>query len=786
MRFCLYAAFLLSGASSLIYQTVWVRMLTRYLGSTTYALATVLGVFMAGLALGSYLAGRWVDRSRQPLRWYAILEVAIAGLALVVSFLVIAWSGPIYLQAYGWLVGDGEPGWTLLLARVGFVTLCLLPATVLMGATLPILVAHVSRQGQRFQDGLGQLYATNTLGAVLGVLAAGFVLLGVLGETGSLLVAAVANLLAGGLALASGRGAEADAEVERAEATASAEPYPAGLRRLALLTLFVSGFTALAYEVLWTRQLVLYLETSIYAFTAMLSTLLIGIAWGSWDAAKSESVRTRPLASVGMLEICIGTWAAVGMLAYPYFDSQTSPLWRSLADLIGKDPQSKASFGLAMLGCIFLVLPMAFFFGRQFPPAVRAAAADPDRPGQSTGTAYAINTVGTILGSLATGFVLIPTLGTALTMLTLAAVNVGLGLVLLACAPAAERGSSLRWGAGLAGVFVLAALLAGDPYRGVIEKRLAQWYRGAEIYHYFESPTGTTVAAGSPRHPTYRTLLVNGVGMTALVSETKVMAHLPYLLVDQPRRALVICFGMGTTFRSLSGYPDLQVDAVDIVPEVFGCFDSYHPDAAAVRQRPNAHWHADDGRNFLQVRDGFYDIITIDPPPPLHSAGAVNLYTRDFFTLCKSRLTPGGVLCLWLPPGPEGEMLMIIKTFREVFPGCSMWGGLSDPGYPGFYLTGGHKPFARTPAEVKMLSEQLSSIQDLGEWNKMYRQPGVLERMYLLDAAGIDRLVGNAAIISDDRPYTEFPLWRGVFQPEMFRELNADVIRQRSAGGHAP
>lgn len=771
-RSCLFAAFLLSGTSGLIFQTVWVRMLTRYLGSTTHAMATVLGVFMAGLAIGSWLAGRFADRSRQPLRLYAMLEGAIAGLGLLVSFAVIAWGGSVYLQAYGWLAED--QGWLLVLVRVGFVALCLLPVTILMGATLPILVAHVTRQGQWFQTGLGQLYAINTLGAVIGVLLAGFVLLELLGETGSLLVAGTANLLAGGLALASGRTTATASEAEAGSGEGSiaertGTPYPASTRRLALATLFVSGFTALAYEVLWTRQLVLYLETSIYAFTAMLATLLVGIAYGSYDVARSESARQRPLATFGMLEVCIGLWAAIGLLAYPFFDPMTSP--------IGKG-QGTSSYGLAMLGCLFLVLPMAYFFGRQFPVAVRATVADPDQPARSTGTAYAVNTLGTILGSLATGFLLIPTLGTALTMLLLAGVNVALGLVLLGCASAEERGQTLRWAAGLAGLFILAAVLAGDPYRKVIEKRIARWYGSdAQIYHYFEGPAGTTVAAGSPRTPTHRTLLVNGVGMTALVSETKMMAHLPYLLVDQPKRCLVICFGMGTTVRSLSRYPDVTIDAVDIVPEVFACFDSYHPDARAIRELPNVHFHAADGRNYLLVHPELYDIITIDPPPPLHSAGTVNLYTRNFFELCKSRLKPDGVLCLWVPPGPEAQLLMIVKTFREVFPGCAAWGGLT---YPGLYLTGGHRPLGQTPEQVNRIAEQLGQVQDLAEWDQVYCKPADLERMYLTDAAGLDRLLAGVPVISDDRPYTEFPLWRTLLGQGSFHFFGADQVRQRS------
>ena len=290
------------------------------------------------------------------------------------------------------------------------------------------------------------------------------------------------------------------------------------------------------------------------------------------------------------------------------------------------------------------------------------------------------------------------------------------------------------------------------------------------------------MAAGSPRSPASRTLLVNGVGMTALVSETKIMAHLPYHLVEQPRRCLVICFGMGTTFRSAATYPGLEVDAVDIVPEVFRCFDSYHPDTAELLGRPNLRLHADDGRNFLLIHREPYDIITIDPPPPLHSAGTVNLYTREFFELCKSRLTPNGVLCLWMPPGPEGEMLMVMKTFRDVFPGCAVGrrqGEGKEKGFPGFYLTGGHRPFAQTPEQVKQLAERLSRIADLGEWDQLYRQPANLESMYLLDQAGIDRLVADRPLITDDMPYTEFPLWCMMLQGDSFRELNAEVIRGR-------
>lgn len=773
-KILLFLAFFLSGASGLAYQTVWVRMLTRYLGATTHATATVLGVFLGGLALGSFLAGRRADRIRRLLTAYALLEVAIAVVGLLASFVIVRHLGDVYVQSYR--LFDENQSWVLL-CQVVFSAACLLVPTTLMGATLPLLVTFVTRLGRDFQSGLGRLYSINTYGAVAGVFATGFVILGALGETGTLLVAAMLNLLAAGFALAVPLFAKEDVcvadEIEAQPlANPAVEPYPPFLRRLALFGIFLSGVTALAYELLWTRMLVLMLHTSIYSFSAMLGIFLIGVAWGSWDSTRATSAKTRPLANFALLEILIGCWAVAGMLLFPYFDvGQVS------YEATVSQPTAIAT-ALRGLCPFVMILPIAFLFGRQFPIAVRCCVEDPKTPGRATGRAYSANTLGTILGSIATGFFLVPLLGTAGAMLLFSGLNVAFGCLLLRVAPRQERAGLGFLSGSLVAGFALLFVFAGDPYHRVMTQRVrTNFGPQAETYYYREGISGTTVAAGDPADPRARMLYVNGMGMTMLVSESKLMTHLPYLLAKDPKRLLVICFGMGTTFRSASRYADLHIDAVDIMPEVFDCFGSFHRDADDILKQPNVQLHSQDGRNYLLVNSSTYDVITIDPAPPIESAGTVNLYTREFFTLCRDRLTQGGVCCMWLPPAPEGELLMIMKTFSEVFADSTLWGAFE---FPGLYMIGGNHPIDTSPQRIEAIADQLSRIEDLGEWGPLYRNRDTLRQLFLMDSEGIRRMTASSCEVTDDRPYTEFPLWRNVLTPSAQREFTANVIRNRS------
>jgi len=764
-KIILFSAFFLSGMSALVFQIVWVRMLTRYLGSTTSATATVLCVFMGGLAVGAYASGKLADRIKRILVGYAVIEICIALSALLVSFAFIGAFGHIYLSFYN-LFGDN--GLYLSTARVVFSMLCLFPPTVLMGATLPLLVAFVTRHNYQFQNGLGRLYSINTFGAVLGVFMTGFLLLGLFGETFSLFIAAFLNLIAAALAGA------LHLQLKNANQTAlwpqtikreqGAPPtYASRIRIWSRIAIFVSGFTALAYEILWTRFLMLPLRTSIYAFSFMLGLFLIGIAYGSWLSTRSLISKERPVSTFAFIEILIGFLTVFGMVAFSIFGKISNGFVLNLP--------------LGIITAIVMVLPVAVAFGWQFPVAVRCCISDSNLPGKATGWAYAANTLGAILGSITVGFILIPFIGTTRTMVLLALLNILLGVILLWIRPQEERGKQPLISYAFIAGFIAIGIMVAAPYKSVMYERVKRYLgANAEMYAFHEGITGTVVPAGSPDNPLARHLFTNGVGMTTLVSETKLMAHLPMALAKDPRNILVICFGMGTTLRSASRHPGARVhiDAVDIVPSVFDSFGFFHKDADRVIKQPNVKLHADDGRNFLLVSQKLYDVITIDPAPPVYSAGTVNLYTREFLELCKSRITGSGVVCLWLPPAPESELLMIMKTFANVFPGSSLWGGFK---MPGFYLIGGHRSFGQTTESISSLAQRLSNISDLGEWDDLYRDEIMLRQLYLLGPGALNALVKNIPEVTDNHPYTEFPLWRGVLTGRA-PQLNSIAIRQ--------
>jgi spermidine synthase len=300
----------------------------------------------------------------------------------------------------------------------------------------------------------------------------------------------------------------------------------------------------------------------------------------------------------------------------------------------------------------------------------------------------------------------------------------------------------------------------------------------ARILGYGEGRAATCIAAGVHGDRNTLSLYVDGQGMTKLVNETKLLTHLPYLLAKDPRRYLIICFGMGTTTRSASHYPNLEIDAVDLVPEVFEYFPHYHADSDRVREHAGLKFHVNDGRNHLLVTDKQYDLITVDPAPPIHSAGTVNLYTREFFALAKSRLSDGGVFCLWLPPGPESEVVRILRTFTKVFPDGSIWGALE---YPGFYLIGGQQPIRPTPTERADIVRKLSRIDDLAEWTNTYRDENRLQSLFVMDADELGHLLRDVPIVTDDNPYSEFPVWRLMFSPQGDRVMSADSMRDRNS-----
>ncbi len=692
---------------------------------------------MAGLAIGSFAFGKLADKRKDQLRIYALLQLLVAITAVLVPPLLKI-SIPFYKYVY--VISHQNTNLIAVLKLVlSFISL-LVPAT-LMGGTLPVLTSYMVKTEGLFGKNFSLLYGVNTLGAVLGVILSGFITIGAFGEWNTIFIGVLINIIVGFAALSVyKKTAEFVVKDEFTfEADTPISPYSDLIRRAVLISILISGFTALAYEVIWTRQLILFLETSIYAFSAMLAVFLAGIATGSIVTNKYIDTLKTPLVVFGAMELIVGIIAIFNLHLFDLLDS----------NLLSR-----------ILSPVILVFPLTFLFGSIFPLASLCYAKSRNRSGFSVGAVYSFNTIGNVAGSILSGFLFIGLLGSSKTVVLLGFVNIALGLALLWLEPN-KSGSFKLW-------FLLPALLAiflslgfrgKDPFLGLIESRITAGAYYYKIYHNRETVEGTVTAYARDN---LERIAINGVAQSHLCTETKLMAHLPVMLTREPRKFLIICFGMGTTARSACIYDGLDITTVELAPEVYKCFKYFYKNAEEILTQGKIRPISGDGRNFLLLSSEKYDIISVDPSPPIYSAGTVNLYTQEFLSLCKEHLTEGGVMCLWWPSGPKDDTLAILKTFYSVFPNMTVWEG---PNRWGFYMIG---PCTETRIDKSKIEKAFTNpklLKDLSEYdNSCVTSSQLLNLLVLQGTNAIEDLTKDAVIITDNFPYTEFPLWRNLMQ----------------------
>ncbi|MDR3632839.1 MAG: fused MFS/spermidine synthase [Isosphaeraceae bacterium] len=749
--------FFLSGISGLLYEVVWLRMLTRLLGNTVYATSTVLAAYMGGLGIGSHLAGHVVDRAGRPLRLYAILELGIA-VSAALSLGLVGWLPPIYQGLY-----EAAGGYGILETDARLVTALalLLVPTTLMGATLPTLSAFAVRRPEPFAQSTGMLYALNTLGAVSGVLLAGFVLIGSVGESRTIAVGIALNVaVALGVVVLFRDSRVLLSKSVNGDWPRDAVPYDrhplteysARTRRVVLAAVTAGGSVALASEVVWGRMLLLYQGASVYAFSAMLAVLLAGMGLGSLAGGRVAGRYRDPLRLLAHVELAIGLSALASLHFYGH------------GGMAKPDLATGQNLSMMVAVPILLLGPMGFLWGIVFPLAVRCY--DAGAGARDVAALYTGNTLGGIAGALAGGFALVPLLGVSISGAALAAASMFLGVVLLIAHPdGAWRETRVVLGC-LTVACVLLLATVGDPYFRFLRRAMARAVpNNLTVYRHTEGPAVTTTVFG-PKNDDRRArhLWIDGHGMTALVPVTKLMAHLPLWLTAERKDILVVCFGMGTTLRSASRHPGLEVWAVDLDPAVFEDVRYFHADGPALLHRPGIHPIVDDGRSYLLLHSRQYSAITVDPAPPLYSAGAVNLYSREFFELCRQRLSPGGVMCLWLPGGNASEIKAIMRTFVDVFAHVGVWESplRQQSGAWGLYLLGAAQDFPDIERNVRAGFREPAVLADLEEWGRECDRPEKVLSLYLADEVKLRPWLRDTPDISDDRPYTEFPLWRAL------------------------
>jgi spermidine synthase len=752
LRGVVLALFVASGAAGLIYQVVWSRELVLVFGNTTQAVATIVTAFMAGLGFGSLAGGRLAGTSRRPLRLYGLVELAVAAVA---ALLPLAFSSLAELYRGMWPSLVERPG-QLAGVRFGLALAAVAPATFLMGMTLPLLTRYLVRTLDEAGARLGELYAANTIGAMAGTLLGGFVLIEFLGlrRTGYLAVAL--NLAAGlGALLLSRRWEAGDAGEAAAARERPARPeVPRSFRprrRIVLAATFVSGFVSLALEVLWTRMLAEGTGSSIYIFTTILAIFLLGIAVGSFLYRRFS----RPAGErLGTLGLCL---AGVGVLA-----------------------QATVVLGSGMVGhvpfvvrTVAVLLPATILMGYAFPLAGRLATPSAEAAGGSVGLLYAANTGGSILGSFGAAFVLAGTLGTNGSILLLGALNLLAGALLFAKDPvgraagnagpaaSASRPARARVVAGVMAGLAVLGLVASSLDLPVTRTRTENELRrsGLPVTHA-EDELATVDTVGGP--PKGRRLLVGGVGMTSLTVDTKLMGYLSKALRPDARDFLVIAFGMGGTYRSGLKI-GMRTDAVELSPTVPSRMPVFFPDADRFLNHPKGRVIVSDGRNYVRLSRETYDLVAVDPAPPIESAGSVVLYTREFLTEGKARLRPGGVFMLWIPYAlPMDDFKEHVRTFAGVFGHVRL---VLSPGRHGVFMFGSDAPLEFSDSNIRRVLGSPDAIADL---NDVPDHPptdadgwvDVVHRSQWLADDQLRAFLGPGPEITDDRPRSEYFLWR--------------------------
>ncbi len=632
--------------------------------------------------------------------------------------------------------------------------------TFFMGATLPILSAGIISQGSGFTKTLGYLYGLNTLGAMFGVFISAYITLGSIGEFNTVLLGCFFNLLAGTVFLLANKQYMEQQSVVAVQNPEKDIPlvddYPAKTRNLALFTYCIIGFISFALEVVWVRLFQLSLGTAIYAFSTVMIIYLGGSAIGSYACSKYFGKLKAPVETLGLILVGLGLYILVGL----YLFGKTLP-WYISVPLI-KFSLLHSKVVLTPL----IIFPITFSLGFIFPLVSRVYVNSKEKTSSGIGKLYSANTIGCIIGSLFCGYIFIPYLGTRLTMLLLSVAGCILGaIVLFMGGNVISKSIKSIVTLGTVIIIVSAFLLIPDPFL-----RSLRMYEHGNIWYHKEASDATITVCGYDKEDHGgKELFINGTSMTYLQVETKIMAHLPLLLHPDPKNMLVVCYGMGTCLRSAVTHSDVNCDVVELIGEEFEVGDFFHSNAKEVLQNKRVRHFADDGRNFLLMHDKKYDVITIDPAPPIFSAGTVNLYSKDFFILCHQRLTSNGILCLWIPPSGVSEVKMIMKSYQAVFPNTYVY---RAPTCKGLYMVGYMNYSPPSIARFDSATHDSAIMADLNEWSGADRiSPSELPGLKTLSPSQLAAFITGEKEVSDNHPYTEFPLWRKWYAPADYNKI---------------
>jgi spermidine synthase len=726
-----FGFFFVSGFCSILYEIIWLRLAMAQFGVTSALISIVLSMFMAGLGLGSWGSGRLIRKYRSaglpPLAWYAITELLIGTGAVLVPHQLL-W-GRNLLERFAL-----SSSWTYYSAVGAWIALTLVPWCACMGATIPVgMLAIRESFRQESERSFSFLYLANVLGALAGATIS-LLLIELYGFHGTLRVGVGLNglLAVSAMSLVMLQPPRRESSTGNGSITNATPGLSPGQGKL-LGLLFATGLTSMGMEVVWIRQFTPYLSTMVYAFACILGLYLGSTFIGSRVYRRLKHTHDH----TGTL-----IWALLAFFA--------------LLPVITADPRFPFS---KLLRLTLGIVPFSTLLGYVTPMLVdRFSGGDPDRAGR----AYAVNVVGCILGPLLSGFILLPWMSESWVLLVLALPWLVLGVYARPARTAQGARAGLTLSTRLSYTFTVLALalgFAGKDYEDLFLHR-----------EVLRDHTATIIATGEGLQ---KQLLVNGWGITTLTPITKMMAHLPLAFLDRPpQNALVVCFGMGTTYRSLLSW-NIPTTAVELIPSVPKLFWYFHADGPELLRSPLSRVVVDDGRRYLERTSEQYDVITLDPPPPVEAAGSSLLYSKEFYATVKQRLRAGGILLQWLPYGDEVVHASVARALKESFPYVRVFlsSKIRSARSPGFYFLASSRPLPDLSAAELAKRMPAKAVADLTEWGP---EP-TAERNFakvLANETSLDAMIAEAPqapALQDDRPENEYYLLRRRLLPEWKR-----------------
>ena len=773
--------FVLSGATGLIYEVLWARMLGLVFGATTLAVSTVLAAFMGGLALGSALAGKLARQIKRPLRTYGLMEIGVAVYALLVPLLF-----RLIDHVYVWIWQRLHPGYfSFSLWRFVLSGLVLLVPTTLMGATLPVLAAAFVRSS-RDSNSVTRLYACNLAGAILGTIAAGFLLLPALGVRTTILVAAVLNVIVGVIAILLQRRTNAHSEYHAEPVNLEENPVNR-VTSFWYLAALASGFVTISAQVSWTRTLTMIIGSSTYALSIVVALFLIGLALGAWLVArKDRSARLRP----AILKVEAVT--ALSLLFSLFVLNQVPALLINLGLRLHVSSWA-GLLALQILSATLLILLPAVLMGMVMPLVLVWASSDRASAVARVGRSYAVNTIGAIAGAFITGFILIPRTSARFTMLFAAVC-----CVVVACLayqpigrdPALKRSVAIALIPVLTIVlFIVAprmnlADLSIGAYDSLV-RVLAQTREGVkedaktaapnvhELLMYVEGPTATVTVR---RDQNTVSMAINGrtnASDSIYDMPTQVMlGQLPLLISPKIDNGLIIGYATGVTVGAMLQSPVQTVTCVELEPGTIAGSHFFNHVNNRPLDDPRTNLIIDDARTFLRVTPNHYDMIVSEPSHPW-VPGVANLFTQEFFELGRERLTEDGVWVQWVQiyQLSTESLRSVLATYQKVFPHVLVFrvGGLSNG--KDLLLVGSKRPMS-----LNHLAERLREPRIAAELARVdLKSESDIRSWYVCDESRLGPAVAGAKINTDDNMHIEMTVPREAFQPSM--QSNVDWVQ---------